>query len=272
MRRIIVLGVTAGHLAACGGGPPAPPALAYRLPDVPEASYLVTDTATISMSAMGQSLAFDVGSTATYEMTFGSAADGITVTVSVVDLDATLVVPMAGPTSFDESSVTGDLEFTLDRRGNMVIAELPEVENGALQFISPEQTARSFFPALPGTAVGVGDTWSDTIVVGGGAEGGQRTVLDYVVVGDTVVSGTALLRIDFEGTSEVTQSLSMQGMDLQQTTSLQLDGHVLWDLQRGLLFERATNTNGAGSVQTPLLPTPLPTRFEMRSTARLVQE
>jgi hypothetical protein len=89
------------------------------------------------------------------------------------------------------------------------------------------------------------------------------------VVGDTVVGGASLLHIAFSGTSATTQSLSMQGMQLEQSTDLAIEGHVLWDLQRGLMFERATRMNGAGSVQTPLLPTRLPTRFEMHSSARL---
>jgi hypothetical protein len=61
----------------------------------------------------------------------------------------------------------------------------------------------------------------------------------------------------------------MQGAQLEQSSDLALDGHVLWDLQRGLMFERATRMSGTGSVQTPLLPARLPTRLEMRSTARL---
>jgi hypothetical protein len=270
--RMVLLGIAAGHLASCGGAPPAPPALAYRLPDVPEASYLVTDTATISMSALGQTMALELGSAANYSMSFRRAGEGLAVTMSMMDLDATLNAPMVGSTKFDESGVTGDLAFTLDRRGNAVIGVTPDVSEPALRFVAPEQAARLFFPALPGTAVAVGDSWSDTVAVESDTEGSQRTVFDYLVVGDTVVAGVSVLHISFEGTSEVTQALSMQGTELELTTSLELDGFVLWDLQRGLLFERATNMSGTGSVQTPMLPARIPTSFEMHSTARLVSE
>jgi hypothetical protein len=132
--------------------------------------------------------------------------------------------------------------------------------------------AHSFFPALPGTAVGVGDTWSDTLSVESAESGSLRNVLAYTVVGDTAVDGRSLLHIRTEGTSQVTQKLSMQGTEIEQTTNVTIAGHVLWDMQRGLMVERVTSMNGTGSVLTPLLPTRLPTRFEMRTTARLVQE
>ncbi len=270
--RILFLGIWGSQLAACGGGPSAPPALAYRLPDEPAFSYLVTDTAVITIEMLGQSMALDMGATARYEMAFGRAADGLTVTLSVADLDATLGVPMAGPMSFDEGSVQGDLVFTLDRRGEVTVLSTPDVDELASQLLPAEQVAHSFFPALPGTAVRVGDAWSDTLLVEGEGTGSLHNVLDYTVVGDTIVDGASLLHISIAGTSEVTQTMSMQGTELEQTTSLVIEGHVLWDLQRGVMFERATHMSGTGTVQTPLLPARLPTRFEMRSRARLVQE
>lgn len=256
-------------LASCGGGPSTPPALAYRLPTEPEVSYVVGDTAVISIEALGQSLALDVASAAEYAVSFARADDGLSVTLRLEDLDATVAVPIAGPMTFDESSVTGDLVFTLGRRGEVSLVSMPEIDAAARQLVPIEQMAHSFFPALPGIAVAVGDRWSDTVAFESEGGGGERTVLDYTVVGDTLVGGASLLHITFTGTSEMTQALSMQGTEIEQTTNLELDGHVLWDLQRGLMVERATHMNGTGSVQTPLLPARLPTRFDMSSSARL---
>jgi len=246
--------------------------LAYRLPNETQAAYAVTDTATITISAMGQSLALEMASRARYALTFGRAGDGLAVTLGVADLEATLAVPMAGPISIDESAVSGDLVFTLDRRGDATVTSAPTVDQLASQLIPADQVAHSFFPALPGTAVGMGDTWSDTLSVESAETGSLRNVLDYTVVGDTAVAGKSLLHIRVEGTSQVTQRLAMQGTEIEQTTNLTISGHVLWDLADGMMYERVTEMTGTGSVQTPLIPGRLPTRFEMRSTARLVPE
>jgi hypothetical protein len=264
-------------LAACGGGSTSPPALAYGLPTPAAVSYDVLDTATISIEALGQSLDLQVGSSAVYDMAFARAADGVTVTLTVANLDATVAVPMAGPITVDESSVSGALVFTLDRRGDAALVSAPTVDDAVGQLVPPLQIAHSFFPALPGTAVRPGDTWADTISYGDdGATGGearvQRSVLEYTAVGDTAIAGKTLLHIAFDGTSEIRQTLSMQGMELEQATELQLTGHVLWDRQAGSMFERVTTSTGAGSVRISVMPAELPTRFQSVSRVRLRPE
>jgi hypothetical protein len=265
--------------AACGGGSTSPPALAYGLPTPAEASYDVLDTATISMQALGQSLDLQVESSAVYDLAFARADDGVTVTLTVADLDATVAVPMAGPITVDESSVAGDLVFTLNRRGDATLVSAPAVDETAGQLVPALQIAHSFFPALPGTAVRPGDTWTDTIsseddgaAAGTGAEGVQRSVLEYTAVGDTVIASRPLLEIAFTGTAEIRQTLTMQGMEIEQATNLQITGHVLWDLQAGRMFERVTASTGTGSVRVAMLPAELPTRFQSVSRVRLRPE
>ena len=267
--RIWMLVAVTGPLVACGGGPAAPPALAYRLPAEAEVRYLVTDTAVISIEALGQSLALDVGSAGLYAVSFARAGEGLMVTVGVEDLDATLGVPMAGPMTFDETSVTGELAFTLGRRGEVTVVSTPEIDAAARQLVPPERMAHSFFPTLPGRAVSAGERWVDTVAFENEQDGGQRTILEYAVVGDTVVSGATLLHITFAGTSELSQALAMQGTEIEQRTNLDIEGDVLWDLQRGLMVERSTRMSGRGTVRTPLLPGELPTRYDMRSRTRL---
>jgi hypothetical protein len=64
----------------------------------------------------------------------------------------------------------------------------------------------------------------------------------------------------------------MQGMELEQSTELQLTGHVLWDRQAGSMFERVTTSTGAGSVRISAMPTELPTRFQSVSRVSLRPE
>ena len=264
-------------LAACGTGSTAPPALAYRLPTPAEAAYDVLDTATISIEALGQSLELEVESSAVYDLAFARADDGVTVTLSVADLDATIAIPMAGPIAVDESSVSGDLVFTLDRRGNASMVSAPTVDQTVGQLVPPLQIAHSFFPALPGAAVRLGDTWTDTISYenDGAATGGagtQRSVLQYSAAGDTVIAGRSLLRITFTGTAQVSQTIGMQGTEIEQATDLQLEGHVLWDVEAGLMFERVTSSTGTGRVRIAMMPTELPTRFQSISRVRVRPE
>jgi hypothetical protein len=261
-------------LAGCGVGSTSPPALAYRLPTPAEASYDVLDTATISIEALGQSLDLHVESSAVYDLAFARADDGVTVTLSVADLAATIGIPMAGPMTVDESSVSGDLVFMLDRRGNASMVSAPVVDEAVGQLVPPLQIAHSFFPALPGMAVRAGDTWTDTISYqnqgdAAGGAGMQRSVLQYTAMGDTIVAGTPLLRIAFTGTAEVSQTLGMQGTEIEQATDLQLEGHVLWDQEAGLMFERVTSSTGTGRVRVATMPAELPTRFESTSRVRL---
>jgi hypothetical protein len=253
--------------------------LAYGLPTPAEAAYDVLDTATISIEALGQSLDLQVQSSAVYDLAFGRADEGVTVTLTVADLDATVAVPMAGPITVDESSVSGDLVFTLDRRGDAALVSAPAVDEAAGQLVPPLQIAHSFFPALPGTAVRPGDTWTDTISyqdegdgAGSGALRVQQSVLEYAAVGDTTIADRTLLQITFDGTSEIRQTISMQGMEIEQATALQLTGHVLWDQRAGLMFERVTTSSGTGSVRIATMPAELPTRFQSVSRVRLRPE
>jgi hypothetical protein len=280
--RLYVSAACAYALAACAAGSPAPPSLAYRLPAVTDVTYDVLDTATVGIEALGQTLELEVGSAAVYGVSFSRAGEGVRVTLSVEDLAATVAVPMAGPIEVDESSITGDLVFTLDRLGQATMEAAPEVEEAIGQLMPPLQVANSFFPALPGRPVRAGDSWTDTISYGGDGSAGnaaasestgtQRSVIEYTAVGDTVIAGTSLLRIAFDGVSEVSQTLTMQGAEIEQSTDLELEGHVLWDAQAGVMFERRTVSIGTGTVRIALMPAELPTRFESVTHVRLRRE
>ncbi|HET9948068.1 MAG TPA: hypothetical protein VFQ22_03975 [Longimicrobiales bacterium] len=262
----------AAAAAACGGGPPAPPALAYGLPAEPEATYLVGDTAVISMQMLGQRLSLDASSVATYGVRFERAGDGVRVRLAVEDMDAAITIPMAGAIDVDESAVTGDLVFSLDRRGDAAVESQPDVSEPAAQLFASLLTAHTFFPGLPGTALRPGETWSDTVAFEGLAEtleGSQRLVLDYTLRGDTVVDGRSLLAIDFAGLSEQDQSFAMQGMQIHQTSRADVHGRVLWDAAARIMFERVTLAEGTGNLSVMGMPQEVPVSLEVRSHARL---
>jgi hypothetical protein len=259
-------------LSACAGRASGPPALAYRLPDPTRVSYAVGDTALIEIDALGQSLTLEAKSVALYGVSFERAGDGIRATLDIEDLEAEINVPMAGPMRVDESIVSGGLVVMLGRRGDVTIVESPEVEEAASQFFSGPTIAHAFFPGLPGTVVRAGDNWVDTVAYSDAGETGeasQSSVLTYTVIGDTSVDGRSLLEIDFAGTSESRQTMDLQGVGIEQSMRLQVEGRMLWDLQRGLMFESETTSTGTGSVRIAVAPAPLPTRVQTRQRLRL---
>lgn len=259
-------------LASCATGTPAPPALAYRLPDPAAVTYIAGDSLSVQISGLGQPLELRVGSIAEYGVSFERSGDGLMVTIDVRSLGVDVTLPMVGPMRIDDAIVEGDLVLALDRRGGVTILASPDVEEAASAFFAGPVIAHSFFPGLPGTAVQPGDSWVDTVAfeedgdTGGSSE---RSINTYTVIGDTQVEGRSFLEIGLQGTSEMRQTLALQGIEVEQATNLDIVGRVLWDMQRGLVFERETVSTGTGTVSVALAPMPLPTRVESRSRLRL---
>lgn len=258
-------------LGACATGGGAPPALAYRLPEPTRVTYAAGDTLSIEID-LGQAVELAVQTTAMYDLAFTSLSDGVGVTLGVRDLHVDVSLPMAAPMSLDDDIIDGDLVLELDRRGRVTILQTPEVEDAASPFLAGPAIANSFFPGLPGRAVRAGDSWVDTVAFAEDLDSGNastRAITTYTVRGEAVVDGRSLLEIGLEGTQEMQQTLALQGLEVEQRTTLAVTGRVLWDLQRGLLHERETVSTGTGTVSIAIAPAPLPTRVEIRSHARL---
>jgi len=256
-----------------GGCATASPPLAYRLPSPAEVTYAAGDTLSIEINALGQRLELSVRTTASYAIAFTPAEDGVGARLTVTDLQADVSLPGTAPMSVGEEIVQGDLVLALSPRGDVTIVEAPEVEEAASAFLAGPTIAHSFFPGLPGTAARAGDVWVDTVSYaedGDTGDASQQSITTYTVVGQSVVDGRPLLEITLEGTQEMQQTMSFQGVDVEQHTNLEVTGRVLWDLQRGLMYERETVSTGTGTVRVAIAPTPLPTQVEIRSRARLV--
>lgn len=252
-------------LVACGGGAAE---LGYRLPDPPRVTYVRADTTTVRVSAMGQTLQIAMRGVADYGVAFARGEEGLGVTLTVDRLAATVEVPMASTMRATERDVEGALVFTLDRTGRATVDATPTVSSAASSMIQGIRTAHTFFPRLPGRAVAAGEQWVDTIAYEADDELGTResTVLRYTVAGDTLVDGRPLLKITVAGTSDVSNAMEMGGMDVSQSSTVEVDGHVLWDQATGLMFEMVTGGTGRGTVQVPIAPAPLP--IEVRTTQR----
>ena len=257
-------------LSACAAGVPT---LEYGMPSPDNVRYAFADTTTVGVSMMGQTMEIGQRATAEYAVAFSPAPAGVNVTMSLSDLSGEITQPMGAPLRVDESAVEGVLVFSLDRHGNAVVAETPEVELTASQMVSGLSLAHSFFPGLPAASVVPGDSWVDTVTYEGEEGPGDRSesaVVRYTVVGDTVVAGRPLLRLDLEGTSSSTAEVAVAGMTVRQASELQTEGYVLWDPQAGLMVERYTEATGRGSAAVPVAPDPIPIRIRTRRHVRLL--
>jgi hypothetical protein len=275
VRSVFLLASVSLLAASCGGAPPAPPALAYGAGPGADLTYDFADTTEVDVSVMGQSMQLSQRGVATYDVSLVNTTVGVDVVLNVRTLDATLSQPMGAPVRVDQSAVRGALEFSLDRIGGVTLTSTPSVADEASQMVSGLSLAHGFFPRLPGRAALPGDTWVDT-VSWSGAEGpgarSERSVLNYTVRGDTVVDGRALLMISVAGETTVTNELAIAGMSVGQRSELEVEGHVLWDLQSNTLYEQVRHASGPGQVSVPIAPAPLPIRVRSTQRARVQSE
>jgi hypothetical protein len=274
MRRFApAVGLTLPLLAACSGGaPPAPPGLAYELPRSTSAVYLQGDTARVEVDAGGQTFEMMVASGATMAMTFASLGDGVEVTTEFEDFSARATNPMGPPNTASASEVSGTMVFNLDRRGRAELTRSPELRGLAGDFMTPAAMVASLFPRLPGRAVGVGETWTDTIVVDAQRANGSvagTSVVTYTVAGDSVMDGRTLVRVTHVSEDRMHTEGAQAGFDVVQDLAGDSEGHFLWDLAQGLLFESVTVSDYRGSMNVSAAPFPMSVSVRSTSTLRL---
>ena len=147
------------------------------------------------------------------------------------------------------------------------------MKGAAEQLVSPASFVHEFFPRLPGSAVESGATWTDTIqyeVSTGQGDVSSHSVLTYTVVGDTVVDGTSLLKVSYEGEADVVGAGVTEGMEVIQTFGGEVSGMFLWDLDRGIMIAGESSQDMDGTVEVPAagMP-PMPMSLTGSGTVRL---
>ncbi len=273
MKRVAVSILFLIAVAACAGPAGVSPGggLMYQVPDPATVVYVIGDTITIGIDAgaMGSMEIKDTRS-ATWAMTFARGAGGLLVTASVQELLAEQTNPMGPSVSATENDIEGDVVFTMDPTGKTSVVSLPDLKGQAESLANPIQMVKEFFPRLPGEAVDVGATWTDTLSYEVEMSNGMMTsskVMTFTVQGDTVVNGAALVHITFQGKNERVVEAAQDGMQTTQTVSGDLDGTLLWDPARSLMvrFEEDFEMDGMYEiVGAPIPPMPLDVRGRSR--------
>lgn len=270
--RLLSFALTSMALASCGpGGPPAPPGLAYGMPTAPAVTYTAEGRANIDIDAEGQTMQAQGSSSMTLDVTFAESSEGLDVTMEVREFQATQSNPM-GSQSVDEEGIDGPVVITLDRTGEATVVAEPSVSGTTEQFFQPLELAYGFFPKLPGRAAEVAQSWTDTVSYEGTPGDGEikvTRVLEYTMVGDTVIGGSSLLKITFDGTVEQVARGQITGMDFSQNLSGTTSGWHLWDPNRRLLVQSHADGDLRGTMEVAAAPVPLAVRVRQQQDTQL---
>ncbi len=266
---LLVLGACAGPAGVAPSG-----GLMYWLPEPLTAVYLTESTSNFNIDA-GAMGSFGMRATreATMDVSFEPGTEGVEVTARYRSLSASMTQPMGGAQRATERDMDGDLVFTLDRTGKRTIVSLPTTRAAAAQLVDPTGMAHEMFPRLPGGVVRPGATWVDTIQYETRTSQGDQSfngVVTYTLQGDTLVEGSALLRITYEGTADVRGTAMTEGMQVLQALSGTFSGAVLWDPVRSLMVADEGTQDMRGSVDIPGagMP-PMPMSMRGASSTRL---
>jgi hypothetical protein len=257
MKHVAAFALFLFGLAACAGPGAVTPSggLMYKVPEAPSVVYITEGHQNISIDAgpMG-SMSMTASSEATLAMSFATGANGVQVTTTFQEVSASMTQPMGGSLSASESDIEGDLVFTIDEKGRGTLVTLPTTKGSAEQLVSPVSFVHEFFPRLPGGAVNPGESWTDTIQWEAQTSDGDvssTSVVTYTMVGDTVVEGTTLLHISYEGDADVVGAGSNEGMEVIQVFSGDVTGMFLWDPARGLMVSGESSQEMDGTVEVP---------------------
>jgi len=240
-----------GGAAGAGAGPSPDASLMVRVPTAASVQVMRYDTSLVSVEAgMMGTIEMNVEHAGTVAVEFSETPAGLEVTARYTEFEGKMANPMAGTLTADETDIGGELMFTLDSRGRAEVAQGFEVQAEVAQMVGSKALAYDLFPRFPDRSVGPGESWVDTTVVeeGGDFTSTQRNIVTYTVVGDTVVEGRTLLRLDRSSEVELSTVGEQQGMSMSQNMSGTGTGWMLWDRQASLTHSAYSEVNMGGTV------------------------
>jgi len=249
-------------IAACAGNPPvdtspdAPAAvLAYGVgaPDTLVYDFADTTNSTIQGGAIGQ-INVSIGSRGSVSVQLEPAQGATRATATLTDFAGTFRNSAGGgDVTAAAADVRGPAVMTVSPRGEVTFVETPTVSQ-QFRTIAGDNVFRRLFHRMPGGAVSVGTTWTDTIVTEENNEGivsRTRNVIRSAYARDTTVAGRQLAVINSIAERTLEVSGVSQGIDIRQTLQGTANGVTLWDPQSRAIVSRTESVDMRGTFDLP---------------------
>lgn len=260
--KICTVAMIALGLLACASAPPAPettaPTLAYVIPPVNPATYLITDTTRVAVEGSdGRNLNTTAALRA--RAALGMHTDSIGMLASVRLLSVSGAFDAAGTvtTRVDSADVpAGAALLRMSGRGVDSAMHAPHMSRELLRVTGGASFFQHFFTRLPDAPVEPGYVWTDTVTHQDDAAGVQsrsRTIMTSSLQGDTVVEGRTVRVIASRLATTIELQGVVDGMQVRQQLTGTGTARTLWDDEQGLLVRREETSMASGTLDLPAL-------------------
>jgi hypothetical protein len=192
------------------------------------------------------------GLTATSQVTFASAPDGLDATVTISSLSGHMQNPQSGTTTVDNTLIPRDPgRLTIKQTGEITSAKLPELGRSLREVTTASALYRGLLVRLPAQPVRPGGSWVDTVEIAdqlGSLSTRQRHEMSWTYIGDTVVAGRKLASLQARVATTTTVAGDAGGMQIEQRLTGTGTQSVLWDAARGAMIERRMESSSIGTM------------------------
>lgn len=210
--------------------------------------------------------------TSTNEIRFTVADTGIAVRAMLRSLTGEMSTPMGSmPVDVGEST---PVEFVMTATGPD-LEQLPtgmatSSMNNPMAAMGDARAASGLL-MLPGRALAIGETWTDTTTMTPDPEEVEGLTVEMTIVtrgtytGDTAVAGRTLNVLMITTEMKVDASGTVQNMEIAQTTNMNSEEKVLWDSARHVAVHRDATATTTGDAFMPQMAMTMRTEARTRS-------
>lgn len=273
---VAILALVIGACAAAPPPAPAAPTLAYALPGVNPASYLVADTTRILVRAPGDrtiETVIAVRSRATIGVHVDSA--GMLASVRLDSLTGDFAVAGEASVVLDSADVPVDaVLLRLSPAGADSVIVVPGFSAALTRVVGGASFMQHLFVPLPGGPTAFGAVWTDTLTMteeDAGVRSTTRAIVVSSLAGDTLVDGRTLRVIASNISMAIDVSGVVDGLEVTQRLTGEGNARTLWDDERALLVWREEHGTARGTMDLPALgASAVPVEATIHRTVRLL--
>lgn len=260
--KVCIVAMIALGLLACASAPPAPeitaPTLAYVIPPVNPATYLIADTTRVAVEAQdGRNLNTTAAVRARAAVGMHLDSIGMLASVRLVSVSGAFEAAGTVTTRVDSADVpSGATLLRMSARGVDSTMHAPHMSRELLRVTGGGSFFHHFFTRLPGGPAEPGYVWTDTVTLHDDAAGIQsrtRTIMTSSLQGDTVIDGRTVRVIASRLATLIELQGVVDGMQVRQQLTGTGTARTLWDDEQGLLLLREETSTTKGTLDLPAL-------------------